>query len=60
MECPVGYYSLGHPVLSAPIYECTKCSSEAECLGGSKISVNPGYWRINDQSYDIIECSNAS
>lgn len=47
------------PSLAKPIYECSKCPSGADCPGGSILDVNPGYWRINDQSSVILPCSNA-
>jgi len=58
-KCSAGYFSLEKPILSKPIYECSKCPYGADCPGGSILDVNPGYWRINDQSSLIIPCSNA-
>lgn len=53
--CPAGSYSL-----NASDTECKACMDNAECLGGSQISVNPGYWRSNTSSEQIHYCGDTS
>ncbi len=31
----------------------------ATCLGGAKVQINPGYWRLNKYSDVIVKCSPA-
>ncbi|KAL4512014.1 hypothetical protein ABPG72_005016 [Tetrahymena utriculariae] len=59
VKCQTGTYSLVYPDLSKPVTECSKCSQYAQCPGGDQININEGYWRINDQSDQIIQCINS-
>ncbi|EAR93729.2 transmembrane protein, putative (macronuclear) [Tetrahymena thermophila SB210] len=59
VKCSTGTYSLAYPNLSKPVTECSKCSQYAQCPGGDQINVDEGYWRINDQSDQIIQCINS-
>ncbi|EWS73141.1 transmembrane protein, putative (macronuclear) [Tetrahymena thermophila SB210] len=36
--------------------QCYKCPNGAECLGGSQIIVDKGYWRSGEYDEDIILC----
>lgn len=49
--CPTGTYGK-----TQGISQCLFCPSHAECYGGSSISVNDGYWKLNQQSDEIYEC----
>ena len=51
-QCPNGEYSLDQKD-----GYCSKCPNNAECdYNGSYINVNPGYWRSDYFSTNIIEC----
>jgi len=56
--CAADYYSLETPKISNPIFECSKCPTHADCPGGNILDLNPGYWRMSNDSSNIIECSN--
>jgi hypothetical protein len=49
--CEEGTYSM----LPNSFY-CQSCPRHASCPGGNKINVDPGYWRVDEMSSDIIEC----
>jgi hypothetical protein len=51
--CPIGTYSL---VPNAT--DCSQCPLQATCLGGDRISVNPGFWRYNRETIMIYPCKN--
>ncbi|CAI2376317.1 unnamed protein product [Moneuplotes crassus] len=51
IECPQGTYSLEWNST-----QCTTCMKNAVCQGGSKISVNPDYWRSSLNSTDLVKC----
>ncbi|EWS74813.1 transmembrane protein, putative (macronuclear) [Tetrahymena thermophila SB210] len=57
-KCPEGQYSLSYPNLNQPIFECQKCISNTNCLGGNVISLKEGFWRENDQTDEILQCIN--
>lgn len=40
--------------------ECKKCPDFAECPGGSVIIVDPGYWRTDNKSDEILPCRGTS
>eukprot|EP00347_Sterkiella_histriomuscorum_P003258 403364981 len=52
-ECEGGSYSL---YLGAT--KCNECLDNADCLGGSQLSVKPGFWKSSYDSTQIIECLN--
>ncbi|EWS74812.1 transmembrane protein, putative (macronuclear) [Tetrahymena thermophila SB210] len=56
--CPKGQYSLIHPDMKEPIFECQKCVQNSDCLGGDVINVNEGFWRENNQTDQILDCIN--
>ncbi|EWS74811.1 transmembrane protein (macronuclear) [Tetrahymena thermophila SB210] len=58
-QCEYGTYSLVYPSLNNTSIDCKQCSVHANCPGGHIIDVKKGYWRINDQTDEIIECINA-
>eukprot|EP00347_Sterkiella_histriomuscorum_P005452 403356564 len=35
---------------------CLECPKNAECPGGREIDVNPGYWRSNFYSSNVMQC----
>ena len=37
---------------------CQPCASEATCLDGYKVGPNPGYWRFDLESPNLIPCWN--
>lgn len=39
---------------------CYDCLANAECQGGHRIEVKPGYWRSSFYSEKIIQCFNPS
>ncbi|KAL4475171.1 hypothetical protein ABPG74_001867 [Tetrahymena malaccensis] len=58
-KCKQGTYSLVYPSLNNTSIQCQKCSDFAKCEGGDILNINQGFWRINDQTDEIIECINA-
>ena len=50
MRCKPGTYSFNTTDIA-----CSVCPPEAECLGGSEIELNSGYWRP-EESMDIYRC----
>mmetsp|Transcript_20032 Transcript_20032/g.17102 ORF Transcript_20032/g.17102 Transcript_20032/m.17102 type:complete len:102 (+) Transcript_20032:4571-4876(+) len=53
--CPVGEFSL-----SPSDKSCSVCPDTAECLGGSHIMLDPGYWRFNPSTSTILPCRDPS
>jgi hypothetical protein len=53
VQCIAGTYSLD------PTQPCTDCPSGAECLGGSLILPDKGYWRPSKYSDSIFSCPNS-
>ncbi|CAI2363934.1 unnamed protein product [Moneuplotes crassus] len=51
VECPQGTYSLEWNST-----QCIDCMKNAVCPGGSKILVNPDYWRSSLNSTDLVKC----
>ncbi|CDW72378.1 UNKNOWN [Stylonychia lemnae] len=51
--CGLGFYSF-NGLLSS----CLECPNNADCPGGSKIAIYPGFWRSSDYSSHIINCLN--
>ncbi|CAI2362506.1 unnamed protein product [Moneuplotes crassus] len=49
--CAAGTYSLDWNAT-----ECVDCALDADCLGGTQISVRSGYWRRFQNSSKIVEC----
>ena len=35
---------------------CTDCPQNAVCLGGTKLMLNPGFWRSDNKTINIHEC----
>ncbi|KAL4475170.1 hypothetical protein ABPG74_001866 [Tetrahymena malaccensis] len=58
-QCQYGMYSLAYPNLNDTSIGCKECSTHATCPGGYIIDVKKGYWRLNDQTDEIIQCVNA-
>lgn len=54
--CAVNTYTLDDPDGAI----CQKCVENAQCLGGSKIAPNPGYWRYDIDSKVFLECQVSS
>ncbi|KAL4469077.1 hypothetical protein ABPG72_007756 [Tetrahymena utriculariae] len=52
-QCPDGKYSLYESDLS-----CKQCPSSAQQCIGSNIKLLPGYWRLNNNTDEILQCSN--
>ncbi|KAL4428744.1 hypothetical protein ABPG74_001898 [Tetrahymena malaccensis] len=52
-QCPDGKYSLSENDLS-----CKQCPSSAQQCIGSSIKLLPGYWRANNNTDEILVCSN--
>ncbi|KRW99984.1 hypothetical protein PPERSA_05487 [Pseudocohnilembus persalinus] len=52
-QCPAGTF---HYNLTTS--DCRVCPSHAECPGGTTVNVKPGFWREDDLSFDVIECTN--
>jgi len=55
IECPANEsYSL---IKFTEPNQCTDCPSDkAQCLGGSKVGPQPGYWRKSEYTYTFIRC----
>ncbi|CDW74145.1 UNKNOWN [Stylonychia lemnae] len=51
LPCEIGTYSI-----NINDKECTFCPENSECLGGSVISVDRGYWRSSNTSIQIHKC----
>lgn len=52
--CEARSVSFGDPYKTKA---CTLClEGTYECLGGAMVSVNPGYWRSEEDSLDVYEC----
>ncbi|EWS73143.1 transmembrane protein, putative (macronuclear) [Tetrahymena thermophila SB210] len=49
--CEQGTYSFDYN-------ECYKCPNGADCLGGSKIVVEKGFWRKEENDDKILSCEN--
>eukprot|EP00359_Climacostomum_virens_P003840 CAMPEP_0204919806 /NCGR_PEP_ID=MMETSP1397-20131031/17026_1 /ASSEMBLY_ACC=CAM_ASM_000891 /TAXON_ID=49980 /ORGANISM="Climacostomum Climacostomum virens, Strain Stock W-24" /LENGTH=952 /DNA_ID=CAMNT_0052093433 /DNA_START=79 /DNA_END=2933 /DNA_ORIENTATION=+ len=51
VKCQPGFYSV-----NPDDEECRRCIDSVECLGGSSLMLNDGYWRVNLLSDDVYEC----
>ncbi|EWS74809.1 transmembrane protein, putative (macronuclear) [Tetrahymena thermophila SB210] len=58
-KCKEGTYSLAYPSLKNTEIQCQKCIDFAECEGGDILNISEGFWRMNDQTDEVIECVNA-
>jgi len=54
--CSSGTYSFTSP---SKAKVCSSCLDNAVCLGSDAMYPEPGYWRIDKYSENIIECPNA-
>ena len=53
--CSPGTYSLQDPFEAQT---CNLCLPHAVCLGGKNLYPDPGYWRMDMYSENIIQCEN--
>jgi len=51
VECASGSYSFNTSDLA-----CANCLTGMQCLGGSQVLTNPGYWRAGNATDDIYRC----
>ncbi|EAR83706.2 WD domain, G-beta repeat protein (macronuclear) [Tetrahymena thermophila SB210] len=55
--CQSGFYSLIDPQQSQnQTFSCIKCPSQATSCQADAIILKDGYWRLNDNSDEILEC----
>ena len=55
-KCPYGFYLLEPPT---EVTNCHKCDdTKAECPGDNLIIPKPGYFRVNPDTAEIVECVN--
>lgn len=55
--CKEGTFSFNDPYSFTTCYGCLE---NAQCLGGSKIAPNPGFWRYSNSTTKILKCPESS
>lgn len=55
--CKAGSYQLLEPHEPDLITQCKSCPDHTICLGGTQLYLQPGFWRKDAQSDEILSCN---
>jgi len=55
VACNAGTYSIQDPFIAQ---SCKQCLTNAVCIGAQYFYPGAGYWRMNKNSENIIQCDN--